>query len=221
MKDWLSIFKTKELPEFWQDYESKFSKHKYPKSIKANRYIVFDTETTGFDYDNDRVLSIGAVEILDHEIHISNSLEIYVEQERFNEDTVEIHGIIRNERLKTLTEDEAIKQFLEYIGNAILIAHHADFDITMLNKILNRKGLPVLKNKVLDTVNIYRATRIKSNFINNSNYTLDDIADNFALDVTDRHTAAGDALLTAVIFLRTTTLLIKRRDLTLKQLFRL
>ncbi len=221
MGNWWSFLKKTEYPDYWKRYDALFSGFRYSNGIKENRFVVFDTETSGFDFNKDRVLSIGAVEISNHEINIANSLELYLDQMRFNEDTVEIHGILRNERLETLTEDAAIEVFLDFIGNSILVAHHSHFDINMINRILRRKGLPKLKNKFLDTVNLYKATRIKSNFITNDTYTLDEIADNYALDVTDRHTAAGDALLTAIIFLRTTTLLFKRRQFSLKELFKL
>jgi DNA polymerase-3 subunit epsilon len=68
----------------------------------------------------------------------------------------------------------------------------------------------------MDTVDLYRATRIKSNLIKQGNYTLDEIAENYALDVSDRHTAAGDAYLTAIIFLKTMGLLSKKKNFRLK-----
>ena len=121
-----------------------------------------------------------------------------------------------------MTEEEALKQFLAYIGNAVLVAHHASFDINMINQMLKREGLPKLKNKVLDTVNLYKASRTKSHLMfQNNDCSLDKIADNFALDVTDRHTAAGDALITALIFLKTTHSLMNKKGMSLRNLFKL
>ncbi|RSK40318.1 3'-5' exonuclease [Mangrovimonas spongiae] len=207
------------LPEFWNEYENSFSPDTH-KDLKSARFVVLDTETTGFSYSKDRILCIGAVEILNYEIQIAHSFEIYIKQERFNEKTVEIHGIIKNERIKTLTEYEAIEKFLEYLGNAIIIAHHAKFDVTMINKMLERHGFPHLKNKILDTVRLYNATRIKTNFNRQEELSLDNIADKYLLDVSDRHTAAGDALITALIFLKTTTILKNKKGMTLKTLFK-
>ena len=208
-------------PDYWERYTSLFE-NENELDLQTSRFVVLDTETTGFDYNIDRVLCIGAVEIENRQINVSNSFEIYIRQEHFNEKTVEIHGIIKHERIATFTEDEAIQQFLEYVGNAIIVAHHARFDISMINEMLKRKGLPVLKNKVLDTVNLYRATRIKSNFIQyDKAYTLDEIAENYILDVADRHTAAGDALITALIFLKTTAILSSKKKLTLAKMFKL
>ena len=213
--------KRKELPEFWQRYEALFKKRTLLDSLATARFVVFDTETTGFNYHLDRIISIGAIDITNRELNLSNTLELYVKQDRFNEDTVEIHGIIKNERFDMMDEDTAIAQFLDYIGNAILVAHHATFDITMINQVLLRKGLPVLKNRYLDTVNLFKATRIKSNILDANNSSLDYIASVYALDVSDRHTAAGDAFLTALIFLKTTSILTSKKGLTLKKLFKL
>ncbi|MBZ9730928.1 3'-5' exonuclease [Salegentibacter sp. JZCK2] len=218
----LNLFKKKpdNLPEFWHDYEVKFQE-KLPKEIEETRFVVLDTETTGFDLKKDRMLSIGAVAINNKSIDIADGFEEYISQETFNPKTVKIHGIIQNERIKTLSEEEAVKAFLEYIGNSVLVAHHAGFDLGMINEALTRMGLPKLKNKVLDTVNLYRGTRIISNLINREkSYSLDEIAETYNIDIRDRHTAAGDAFITAIAFLTILGKLNTDGKLNLKKLFR-
>ncbi len=218
---WFKRNKEGSYPSYWLDYLNLF-KEKAPRSIAETSFVVFDTETTGFDNELDRIISIGAVIVKQNQIAISDTFEIYVDQTRFNSETVEIHGILNHERLETVTEIAAIEQFLKFVGDSVLVAHHANFDITMINLALQRNGLAHLKNKVLDTVNLYRATRIKSNLIDqHKNYSLDEVAENYGIDVSDRHTAAGDALITAIIFLKTMSLLQKKKDLNLKELLKL
>jgi DNA polymerase-3 subunit epsilon len=212
--------RSKKHPVYWESY-SKLFDDQSPAISKQAVFIALDTETTGFDFELDRIISIGAVLISNNEISIAESFEIFIKQERFNADTVEFHGIIKNEKLTTLTEEQALEQLLGFIGNSILVAHHAKFDVTMINQALKRNGLPKLKNKVLDTVNLYRSSRIRSNLIDqNKNYTLDEIAENYGINVCDRHTAAGDALITAIIFLKTLSKLNKSKVLTIKELLR-
>ena len=92
----------------------------------------------------------------------------------------------------------------------------------MINKMLNSHKLPKLKNRVLDTVHLYKATLPKSHLaFQNNDVSLDKIAENYRLDVCDRHTAAGDALITALVFLKTTTLLVSKKGLSLTQLLKL
>ncbi|MFC4721805.1 PolC-type DNA polymerase III [Geojedonia litorea] len=221
MKKFFNIkSRSNNYPQYWLNYEALF-KRKTTQELSNTRFVVLDTETTGFDYERDRILSIGAVDITNYEINVANAFEIYLQQDHFNENTVEIHGLIQHERVDTFTEEETIPKLLQYIGNSIIVAHHANFDVTMLNKMLKRHNLPPLKNRVLDTVNLYRATRIKSNLIQQDRCSLDDIAEHYAIDISDRHTAAGDALITALIFLKTTTLLQRKKELQLKHLFRL
>ncbi len=208
------------LPEFWNKYSAKFQKE-IPEKISEVRFVVFDTETTGFDFENDRILSIGAVSVLNSSIEIKDNFEVFLDQQRFNPDTVKIHGIIKNERINKVKEVTAIERFLGYIGNSVLVAHHAGFDVKMINKALTRNGLPKLKNKVLDTAIIYKRTRLKTNLIDREKvYSLDEIAEAYNIEVTDRHTASGDAYITAIILMKLLGRIVKAKDLNTKKLIR-
>lgn len=208
-----------ELPEYWQEYEQKF-KAEPPAFAEESTFVVLDTETTGFHPRKDRMLCIGAVKISRNIIEVGTAFEVYLEQEEFNPDAVEIHGIMKNEKTARISEEEAIKKFLDYTGNSILVAHHASFDIKMINEALKRMHLPKLKNRVLDTGVLYRRTRINSNLVNRDRgYTLDEIAEAFSIDIRDRHTAAGDAFITAIAFLKILGRLKKGAPLKLKDLY--
>ncbi|MHA7944410.1 3'-5' exonuclease [Formosa sp. 3Alg 14/1] len=218
---WLFSNKEKSYPEYWTTYESLFTTAKQ-EDIHTSTYVVLDTETTGFNYDKDRMLCIGAVKIIDGVIDVSTAFEIYLKQDYFDKNTVKIHGILKNDKFETLSEEDAIILFLEYIKDSILVAHHAFFDINMINMALSRLELPQLKNKVLDTMHIFRATRIKSNLLDpNKKYSLDEVAEFYDIDLSDRHTASGDALITAIAFIRSIHFLIKTKAYTLKDLLKL
>lgn len=212
-------FKKKKHPKFWETYLHHFEK-KEKKDLITSRFVALDTETTGFDYYVDRMLSIGAISIVGNGITVADAFEIYLEQTHFDPKTVHIHGILQHSKRRKFSEEDAIKKFLTYIEDAVLIGHHAVFDIKMINQSLNRMGLPNLKNKVIDTMDLYAATRIKSNFIDkNIQYSLDDIADAYTINLEDRHTAPGDALIAALIFLKTTAILKKSRYFKLEHFF--
>ncbi|MCM5661352.1 3'-5' exonuclease [Galbibacter mesophilus] len=221
--EWFKFFKKAppNYPQFWKDYEQQFETG-LPESIHDTRFVVLDTETTGFNFITDRMLCIGAISLKNNQMKVSDAFEVYINQEQFNPETVKIHGIINNSSEKRLSEEEAVKKFLAYIGNSVLVAHHAHFDIEMINCALERIGLPVLKNKVLDTMVLYRATRIKSNLLNREKqYSLDEIAENLNISVKDRHTAAGDAMITAIAFLKIINKLFTKENSKLKHLFKI
>ncbi len=209
------IFK-KNKPEFWKEYNDHF-KNKPSQQIDEVRFIVFDTETTGLDVILDRILAIGAIAIFESKLDVGDSLEIYLKQEIFNVDSVEIHGILKEGNTIKHTEQEAIISFLEYAKNAVLVAHHAAFDVAMINAGLKRMGLPKLKNKVIDTGILFKKTDLAKDKA--KHYSLDDLSKQFKLKNHDRHTASGDAFLTGLIFIKTLSKLKKTRNIKLKDLF--
>lgn len=214
--------KNKEYPEFWKTYESLFNKKAKKRSIRETRFVAFDTETTGFDYNEDRVLSIGAIAVNNCVIDVSDQLEVYLEQEVFNTITVEIHGIRKNPNITKHTEAKALQMFIEYIGSAVLIAHHADFDRKMINEALGRQGLGKLKNQFLDTGVLFKKTKhiIYVSGNPNKSYSLDELATDLKISMSDRHTASGDAFITALAFLKIIPKLRVLKDYSIKELFR-
>jgi len=208
------------LPDFWYTYEKSFDK-KISNDIKSVRFVVLDTETTGFDYDNDRILCIGAIGLQNNTITIKDSLEVFVHQEHYNIESAKIHGILKKGKIERLPEKEALKQLLEYLRNSILVAHHTKFDVTMINRALERHGLPNLKNKALDTAVLYKKSLLTSSLMEKKEqYTLDDLADKFNISKEDRHTAIGDSYITAIAFQKILNRMKYRKEPTLKDLFK-
>lgn len=207
-----------EYPQFWVNYIDTF--HTKPhKSIEDTRFIAFDTETTGFDRKTDRILSIGAVSIINKTIATKDAFELYLQQDIFKADTVKIHEIMKSDSLNKIEEIEAIKQFLAYIKNDILVAHHAMFDYSMVNAMLKRHGLGKLRNKIIDTGKLYKKTKHIIYQDNLKNYSLDELSEELNVPIVDRHTASGDALITAVAFLKIKSRLKKLDKLNWKTLF--
>lgn len=211
-----------EYPEFWKNYLSLFKKNREKRSIDDTRFVALDTETTGFDYQNDRILSIGAIGIKNAVIDVSDQLEIYLKQEVFNAKTVEIHGIRKHADIDQYAEVDALQKFIEYIGNAVLIAHHADFDRKMINKALERQGLGEVKNRFVDTGILFKKTKhlIYVSGTPNKSYSLDELGVDLKIPMSDRHTASGDAFITALAFLKVIAKLKILKTHSVKELFR-
>jgi DNA polymerase-3 subunit epsilon len=218
----MNLFKRKEasFPDFWTNYANSFSA-KLPADLKDVRFVVLDTETTGLDTETDRMLCIGALALKNKTIAIQESFEVYIKQPLYHPKSVQIHGILKDEHKKCVTEQDALKQLLAFLKDAVIVAHHAGFDLAMINNALKRQGLPKLKNSVLDTATLYKRTLIKSPILERKEqYSLDDLADKFNISKKDRHTALGDAYITAIAFMVILGRLELKKQLNTKSLLR-
>jgi DNA polymerase-3 subunit epsilon len=194
----------------------------FDKAVSEALFVVLDTETTGLDLLHDRILSIGALKLQGGRIRVRESMELFIAQEHFDHRSVPIHGILKQGPNRRLPEREALEHFLEYSKGAILVGHHIGFDLEMLRRALARHGMPEPGNPCLDTDLLYKATLLKSPLLRKkAHYSLDELATRFDLSCKDRHTALGDAYLTAVAFLHILGLLAAKRPLTLKYLLRI
>jgi DNA polymerase-3 subunit epsilon len=119
-------------------------------------------------------------------------------QEVFNKETVAIHGLRKQENYQ-VSEQEAILEFLKYIGNATLVGHHINFDIEMINMALKRLEAGKLKNEGMDTNAMYKKLKYLQE---DQNSSLDELAKIYKIRSHDRHTAVGDSYITALLFLK-------------------
>ena len=179
------------------------------RPAKSYRYAVVDVETTGFDLRRDRILSLAAVRIFDGRILLGQTFNEVVNPGRdIPQASIKLHGIFPSQVANARTEEEVFSDFLDFLGKDILVAHHAAFDLNFLNKIMTGKYGFSLQNLTLDTETLFReivdlprlppsrAARYQTG------YSLDTIADHFDIEIQDRHTAIGDAIVTAMIFQR-------------------
>jgi len=199
----INWFKKKTYPEFWTQYLANFD-HKQNTNLDTIRFVVFDTETTGLNTKQDRILSIGTIAIIGNTLKVSDSFECYLIQDFFNSETVKIHGLLKEGSIDKIKERDAVIQFLAHIKNAVLVAHHAAFDVTMINNALKSLHLPKLKNKVLDTGNMFKKTKLDTSKMH---FSLDDLSLRFKIPQHDRHTASGDAYITALLFVKLVSIL--------------
>ncbi|WP_421696673.1 DNA polymerase III subunit epsilon [Aestuariivirga sp.] len=122
------------------------------------REIILDTETTGLDPSTgDRVVEIGAVELLDH-LPTGRTFHVYINPERdMPREAEAVHGL-SSAFLRDKPVFAAIAQpFLDFIGDATLVIHNASFDVAFLNAELGFLRLPSIPpERVVDTLHIAR-----------------------------------------------------------------
>lgn len=193
MLDWLKHI-NKEYPDFWKVYLSKFEE-------KSNRFVVFSTETSGQNPNKDVILSIGSFAIVDNTIRIGDSFEALLLQYKFLHDNGLSNDYILESKMKKLSEPDAIQAFIDYIGNAVLIGHHVDFDVEMINASLERLDCGRLKNEALDIDIMYR----KLKDISDKQFSIEELSDLFKLPKSNTKSSSKEAYTIALLFLKIKT----------------
>ncbi|MGB8720952.1 MAG: exonuclease domain-containing protein [Desulfobacterales bacterium] len=175
-------------------------------------YTVFDTETTGLNpRGGDRVISIGAVRIVNFRLRQEDFFDQLVDPQRpLPPESVKIHGI-QPEMLKAQPPiTTVLPLFQRYTEETILVAHNAAFDMLMLQLAEAETGIRFI-NPVLDTL-------LLSSVVHPSQgrHDMESISGRLGVSVVGRHTALGDAIATAEIFLKLIPLLAKQGIYTLR-----
>jgi len=172
--------------------------------IDAVRFVVLDTETTGLDPRKDRIVSIGAVALRDGEIRLDDCFETLLRQD-YNTSAVAVHGVTREESLAGVDEPEALAAFRDYLADGVIVGHHIGHDIAALNAAFERHFGWSMPNFSLDTMDLTLHLEKDGAFAGRPpmrSFTLDALCELFDVTPHDRHTAAGDALITALVALR-------------------
>jgi DNA polymerase III subunit epsilon len=171
------------------------------KSIDQIRFVCFDAETTSLDPLQAGIVALGAVAMTGGDIQMDDSIELLVRQ-TYNSSAVTVHGITRQESLAGLEEEEAVAQLLAYFGNAVIVGHHVAFDIALINHACGRLFDIQLHNKAIDTAQLFILLEQDGALPHMADYSLDSLLRLLGIEPHDRHTAAGDAFLTALAFQR-------------------
>jgi DNA polymerase-3 subunit alpha (Gram-positive type) len=164
-------------------------------SFSDDEFVVFDIETTGFSFQNDRITEIGAVLVKNGEV--IDTYQTFVNPERpLPEEIVKLTRITDDMVKGAPSQLEAVKGFVSFAGNRILIAHNAGFDISFIRKVCDDNGIP-FNNTYLDTVALSRYVNPDLN-----KHKLDALAKYFGLGDFGHHRANEDAEMLSLIFFK-------------------
>ena len=155
--------------------------------------VVFDVETTGLSSRTCKLIEIGAVKIKAGKI--IDTMDIFVDPEMpIPEKITELTSITDEMVSGAPKEEEAVRAFLDFAGDRMLIAHNAGFDVGFIRVACERHGIP-FANSYLDTVGL-------SKYVNSElkNHKLDTIANYYKIGDFHHHRASDDAETLARIF---------------------
>ena len=183
------------------------------RPLKNLGYVVFDTETTGLNAaQGDEIVQIAGVRIVNGRILTGETFERIVHPGRaIPPASVKFHGITDDMAKDKPPIQVVLPQFRNFVADSVLVAHNAAFDLSFLRPKEQEAGI-ALNNPVLDSQLL--AAHVFENIDDNS---LDGLAYRLGIDIAGRHTALGDALMTAAVFLRLVELLETRGVTTLNQ----
>ncbi|MBM3597384.1 MAG: DNA polymerase III subunit epsilon [Alphaproteobacteria bacterium] len=169
------------------------------------REIVVDTETTGLDSrpverggTGDRIVEIACVELFNH-IPTGRHFHKYINPERpMSADAFAIHGLSDEFLGGHPTFAKVVDDLLDFIGDAQLVIHNAEFDMRFINAELERLGRqPLAIERAVDTVQLARRR------FPGARVSLDELCKRFAIDlsVREKHGALIDVTLLAEVYL--------------------
>ena len=172
--------------------------------VSSLRFAVLDCETTGLDPRKDRLVTIGAVGVSGGEIVLGDVFEALLKVE-YNTSAVTVHGVTRDHARRGLDEREALEGLLAYLGDAVVVGHHVDHDMETIAAAGQRHLGRRLENRTVDTMDLALHLERDGALGDGEpirSFELDGLCGRFGIVPHDRHTAPGDAFLTAQVFLR-------------------
>ena len=168
--------------------------------IDMNRQVVIDTETTGLDpEDGHRIVEIGCIELTTNHIPTGRYLQFYINPERdVPSEATAVHGLTNQFLADKPVFSQIYTEFLDFVKDARLIIHNAEFDMKFINWELKQVGHSAIPwSRVTDTLQIARQK------FPGSPANLDALCRRFGIDNTERtyHGALLDSELLAEVYL--------------------
>ena len=113
-----------------------------------SRKLILDTETTGLDFQNDRIIEVACVELV-NEIKTGKTFHKYYSPGDIiiSDHAEQIHGLNNKNLVKFELFDNELDEFLEFIQDSKLIIHNAQFDLNMINNALKRKNKNLIERE--------------------------------------------------------------------------
>ena len=169
----------------------------------SQTFVVFDLETTGFSNKNDKITEIGAVKVKNFEI-VDRFNELINPEKDISYKVQELTGITNDLIKDKPTIEEILPRFMEFIGDSVLVAHNAEFDIGFINQKCKEMNIE-FKNKSVDTLMLARIL-----LPHLKRFKLNNLTKELGVPLHNHHRAVDDAAATAQIFIKFLDMLEKK-----------
>jgi len=183
--------------EFCQEVTS-FRLRKWPSiALDSSRFVVFDTETTGFyPHKGDKIISLGGVVVNNGQLTDETFLQFINPNREIPPHITELTGISDEMVVEAPDFVEVYHKFMAFAGSSMLVAHCGAFDVSFINAQLRKNCGEKLYPLILDTYLIAHLL-----FADQISHSLEDLAEVYGVPLTGRHTALGDSIIAGNVFL--------------------
>lgn len=166
------------------------------KNWDASGYVVMDVETTGVDYEQDRIIEVGLLKIRKEKI--CDHFQCFVQCGRsVPENITKLTGISDEQVAKEgIAEDIAYEKIREFVGSDLVVGYNLQFDLNFIRRMGERIGKDIAIKKTRDVQQI-----VRRKVEDLKNLRLETVAAHFSLDTSKRHRALEDCILTYRIYL--------------------
>lgn len=165
--------------------------------LKEATYCIIDLETTGLDLSRDVIINAAAVKIKSG--RITKIYESYIKPPfSIPPESIQWHGITDDMLVDKPSISEVLPELLSFVGESLIVGHHINFDIKMLDRHVGESyGCNLEGTPWLDTMLMHKLV-----MENNTSTELDDLLNVYCIECDERHRALGDSIATAKVFLR-------------------
>ncbi|WP_367368526.1 PolC-type DNA polymerase III [Schleiferilactobacillus harbinensis] len=157
-------------------------------------YVVFDIETTGLSAPTDRIIEIGAVKMKNNKV-LAKFDEFINPGFPLSATTINLTTITDEMVQSGGSEEEIIKKFTDFVGDAIVVGHNVTFDIGFINVARKRLGWPAVPNPIVDTLIMSRTLHPER-----GRHTLDSLSRVYKITLTQHHRASDDSEATGYLY---------------------
>lgn len=165
-------------------------------SLEDHEFVVFDVETTGLSSKYDSIIELAGVKVKNGEV-IDKFERFSNPGEKLSELIKELTGITDDMLVGAPDISEVIRDFKDWVGDAIFVAHNASFDMGFIDEAYGKEGFGKSTNGVIDTLELSRTINTKM-----KKHGLNILAKKYNVDLTQHHRAIYDAEATAYIFIK-------------------
>ncbi len=198
-----------ELPEPLQRQVGLKRRIDYGAGVDEVSYVAFDTELTGLDFKRDSIIAIGAVRLRGSRIFPAESFYSLVRPDaELKSPGVVVHGITHSDLEHATRARQALTEFVEFAGDAVLVGHFVHIDTGFVGRALKRRFGVSLQNPAVDTSTLHdwlteHDTALANHFGGVAvKKDLFSTAERYGIPVDQPHAALADAYVTAQLFQR-------------------